>query len=376
MKVCIVSLNIVPYFRKIDGGPFGGAEVQTAILAEAFEAAGADVELVVSDLADDEELPFSAQNAYDSRMGIWGVRFFHPRLTGILDALARSDADVYFQHCAGMVTGLTAWFCKKHGKPFVFFAGSDSDFSFREVVISNPRDKLLYFWGLKNSSAIVAQNDHQAELCRTKFHKNPTVIPSAVALSSSDVENKDGSVVWVGSLRVIKRPALFLELARLLPDKQFVLIGGGIPSSPSHGREITDAATRIPNLTVTGHIDRNELEMYLAKASLLVNTSSFEGFPNAFLEAWTRHTPILSFVDVDGLIENERVGVVCRGLDDMVAQVVRLLDDDAARREMGARARRLIETRFAAPVLARRYLGLFDTLLTAFSGSSPDPDVS
>jgi len=365
MKVCIVSLNIVPYFRKINGGPFGGAEVQTAILAGAFEAAGAEVELVVSDLADGEEIPFPSQNAYGSKEGLWGVRFFHPRLTGILDALERSDADVYFQHCAGMVTGITAWFCKKHGKPFVFFAGSDSDFSYRDVVITNPRDKLLYFWGLKNASAIVAQNDHQAELCRTKFHKEPTVIPSAIALPDSHVYEKDGTIVWVGSLRAIKRPGLFLDLARLLPAKQFVLIGGGIPSCPSHGREITEAARPIPNLTVTGHIDREELEAYLARASLLVNTSSFEGFPNAFLEAWTRYTPILSFVDVDGLIENEKVGVVCRDLNDMVVQVARFLNDDQERLEMGKRARRLIETRFAAPVLARKYLGLFDELMAS-----------
>jgi glycosyltransferase involved in cell wall biosynthesis len=221
---------------------------------------------------------------------------------------------------------------------------------------------MLFFWGLKNAAAIVAQNEHQARLCREKFREDATVIPTAVALSDSSVDDQDGSVVWAGSLRAIKRPELFLELARRLPGVKFVLIGGGIPSSPGFGQSIAEAAAGIANLTVTGHIRREELGAYLDKASLLVNTSSFEGFPNAFLEAWTRYTPILSFVDPDGLIENERTGVVCGDLDDMTERIRRLLADDRERLEMGRRARMLVETRFAAPVLARRYLELFERL--------------
>jgi glycosyltransferase involved in cell wall biosynthesis len=363
MKVCIVSLNIVPYFHKKNGSPFGGAEVQAAILAEAFEAAGVAIDLVVSDLADGDKLPLSSQNAFDSNAGIRGTRFFHPRLTGILKALERADADVYFQHSAGMATGVTAWFCKKHGKIFVYCAASDSDFSFRNVIINNIRDKLLYFWGLKNASAVVAQNERQARLCREKFQKKTKVIPTSVALNDSREEEQDGSVIWVGSMRSVKRPELFLELARRLPDKRFVLIGGGIPSSPSFGQTIIEEAAAYPNVTVTGHVHRNELDEYLRKASLLVNTSAFEGFPNAFMEAWTCHTPILSFVDVDGLLEKEGVGVVCSDLDDMASQMARILENEQDRLEMGRRARRLVETRFAAPILARQYLELFEELL-------------
>lgn len=365
MKICIVSLNIVPYFHKIDSRQFGGAEVQASVLAEAFESAGASVDLVVSDLADDEKLPFPAHNAFSNDQGIPGVRFFHPRLTGILDALKRSDADVYFQHCAGMVTGVTAWFCKKHGRPFVYFVGSDSDFSFRDILITNVRDKLIYFWGLKNASAVVVQNEFQARLYREKYHKQPRVIPSAAALNDSRADEQDGTIVWSGSLRVIKRPELFLDLARRLPEQRFVLIGGGIGSDPAFGQNIVDAAARLPNLTVTGRIPRDEVEVCLRKASLLVNTSTFEGFPNAFLEAWTCRTPIVSFVDVDELIQKEKVGVVCSDLDDMTDQVTRLMQNDRERLEMGERARRLIETRFAAPVLVSDYFDLFDELLSA-----------
>lgn len=365
MKVCIVSLNIVPYFLKIDGSQFGGAEVQAAILAGAFESAGADVTLVVADLADGQKLPFSSLNAFHSGDGIPGIRFFYPRLTGILNALDRADADVYFQHCAGMITGITSWYCKRRGKIFVYFAGSDTDFSFRDVVITNLRDKLIFFWGLRNAAGIAVQNEIQARLCREKFKKEPVIIPTAVELGQSGAEAKNGSVVWVGALRDMKRPELFLELARRLPEVGFVLIGGGVSTQPEFCRTILSEAALVPNVEVTNRVPQGDVEAYLGRAALLVNTSSFEGFPNAFLEAWKCETPILSFVDVDGLLESEGVGIVCRDMDDMVGQAARLLGDENKRLEMGKRARRLIEERYSAPKLARRYLDFFEGLMTA-----------
>jgi glycosyltransferase involved in cell wall biosynthesis len=363
MKVCIVSLNIVPYFHSSSDRQFGGAEVQAAVLARAFSSAGAEVSLVVSDLPEGVELPVPSHNAFYTDHGVPGFRFLHPRMTGILDALERADADVYFQHCAGMVTGVTSWFCRRRGKKFVYFAGSDSDFSFRDVIIENLRDKLLYFWGVKNAAGIVAQNEYQAELCRSRFKREPRVIPTAVETAEVGEGGGDGSIVWVGALRAVKRPELFLELARRMPERRFILIGGGLSTEPGFSRRITEEAGTIPNVTATGRVPQEDVASYLERASLLVNTSSFEGFPNAFLEAWTRGTPALSMVDVDGLIVLHGVGAVCRDLDQMAEAAAGFLDDENERRAAGKRARRLIETRYAAAVTAREHMVYFGELL-------------
>ena len=362
MKVCIISLNVVPYFHNSSGGQFGGAEVQAAVLAKAFSSAGADVSLVVADLEEGRSLPFPSHNAFYVRDGLPVLRFLHPRTTGLLDALDRAGADLYFQHCAGWVTGMTAWFCKRRAKPFVYFAGSDTDFSYREVIIENLRDKLLYFWGVKNAAGIVVQNDNQANLCRARLDREPKVIPTAVELDEAGETGKNGSIVWVGALRAVKRPEMFLELARRMPERHFVLMGGILSTEPSFGKEILVEAERLPNVTATGRIPTSAVAEYLAKAVLLVNTSRFEGFPNAFLEAWARYTPVLSFVDVDGLIAGERVGFVCDDLEDMAVRTASIAEDENTRREMGQRARRLIEARFAAPVAARAHMDHFESL--------------
>lgn len=363
MKVCIVSLNIVPYYHTPSNAQYGGAEVQTAVLADAFAEAGAEVVLVVSGLGDGERLPHPALNAFDPRAGVPGTRFFHPRMTGITDALARADADVYFQKCAGMVTGLVARFAKTHGRPFVYVAGSDSDFSFRDVILGNLRDKVLFFWGLKNATGIVAQNAAQAALCRDRLGREARVIPNAIVPAESNPAAEDGSVVWIGGIRRVKRPDVFLELARRMPERRFVLIGGPIASEPETARDIERRARELPNLVMTGHVSHDEVDRYLERAALLVNTSQVEGFPNTFLEAWQRTTPVVSFVDVDDLIRRERVGVVCDDADAMAREVARLLDDAGARLGMGERARGLVERRYSAPVLAREHLDYFGELL-------------
>lgn len=363
MKICVVSFNIVPYYHPSSNGQYGGAEVQAAVLADAFAAAGAEVCLVTRDLREGVELPYPAENAFDSGDGVPGLRFFRPRLPGALDALERADADLYFQHCAGIETGFTAWHCNRHRRPFVYFAGSDTDFSLREVRLSGVRDRILFFWGLKHASRIVAQNEAQARSCREKLGREAVVIPTAVALTDAVLPQKDGTVVWVGALREVKQPLEFVRLAAAVPDREFIMIGGEVASAPEHAAKVREAAKKVKNLTLTGRIPRDAVDGYLRRAALLVNTSRVEGFPNAFLEAWQHGTPVVSFVDVDGMITREGLGAVCTDAGEMADTVTRLLAAADRRAVMGERARELIEERYGAPVLARRYMELFEGLV-------------
>src|SRR5512147_1291460 len=102
MKVCIVSLNLATYFDPTPRAKYGGAEVQAAFVARALRDQGVDVSLVVADLPSDVPVPYPVENAFRSHDGFPVLRFFHPRMTGINEALERADADVYYQRNAGM----------------------------------------------------------------------------------------------------------------------------------------------------------------------------------------------------------------------------------------------------------------------------------
>lgn len=365
MRVCIVSLNIVPYLNDDRRAQYGGAEVQAAFLADALASKGHDVSMVVTDLAPEMEMPHTAENAYRSGDGVRGVRFFHPRLTGTMHALERASADVYYQRNAGCITGLVALYCRRNRKVFVYGAGSDTDFSFRRVRVAGLRDKTLYYMGLKLANGIVVQNQHQRELCERTVKRPVRVIANGVRPSSRDRALDRDVIVWVGALRRVKRPDLALALAASMPTRRFVIVGGSVGSEPAFAEKMNGMAAELANVEMTGRLPHGEVLRHIRRAAALINTSSVEGFPNAYLEAWNNGVPVVSFNDVDGLIANQGLGAVCSSIEDMRRILEDILGDPARRDAMGEKARHLVAERFSPPVLAGQYEDFFLSLLQA-----------
>ncbi|MEA2084467.1 MAG: hypothetical protein U9O82_09550 [Thermodesulfobacteriota bacterium] len=79
-------------------------------------------------------------------------------------ALASADADLYYQSCAGMMTGIVSWFCKRKGKKFVFRIAHDTDCIQGKQLIRFLRDRKLYEYGLRNADLVATQNDTQVNL--------------------------------------------------------------------------------------------------------------------------------------------------------------------------------------------------------------------
>lgn len=370
MKVCIVSLNMIPYLTDDHRAQYGGAEVQAAFLADALAARGHVVSMVVTDLTPDTAMPHEAENAYRSRDGVRGVRFWHPRLTGTIGALERADADVYYQRNAGSITGLVGLFCRRRRKVFVYGAGSDTDFSFRRVRVAGLRDKTLYYMGLKLATGIVVQNQRQRDLCSQTVTTPIRVIPNGVRPATGAIDEDRGVIAWVGALRRVKRPDLLLELATMMPDRRFLVVGGSVASEPAFAEKMRDVASELSNVEMTGRLPHGEVLERIRDAAVLVNTSSVEGFPNAYLEAWNYGVPVVSFNDVDGMIGEKGLGAVCGGVEEMSRVLAKVLDDPVERRAMGERARALVAERFSPPVLAAQYEEFFAGLLEANSAST------
>lgn len=362
MKICVVSLNIVPYFQSDKRSRFGGAEVQAAFVSEALTYGGHDVSMVVSDLDPDCAMPYPTYNAFDGEDGVRGLRFLHPRMMGVFRALQAADADVYYQRNAGMVTGVTAMFCRRHHRIFVYGGGSPVDYSIRTAHIDGLRDKLIYMYGLKRADGIVVQNDEQLQLAKQAVKAPIRVIPNGVDTKDGPTSGERDVIVWVGAVRRLKRPDWFVQLARRMPNQKFVMIGGSMSTEPSFGQRMMDEARALPNMEVTGWLGREDTMSYVRRARLLVNTSEFEGFPNVYLEAWKFGVPVLSVNDVDGLIADKGLGAIVASQDEMHERLRELVAEPDALVEMGRRGRALVEDRFSPAALARQYDDFFQEL--------------
>jgi glycosyltransferase involved in cell wall biosynthesis len=178
--------------------------------------------------------------------------------------------------------------------------------------------------------------------------ERPRGVPNAV---------KDIDVLWVSNLRTLKRPELALELARQLPGVRFMLAGGPMPGGQTYFDDVRAAAARLPNVTMPGAVRYRDSAALFDRARIFLNTSSIEGFPNTFLQAWIRGVPVVSFFDPDGLVARKNLGRVAVSIDGMREALRGLLDNEVEREQVGQRAREFANREYTTGV-ASRYLEL------------------
>jgi glycosyltransferase involved in cell wall biosynthesis len=363
-RICIVGLDSYGMLSG-EGNPkyIGGEAIQHVLLARAWRDLGHDVSMIVHDEGQGERRVhegITAIAAHSRSGGIRGLRFFHPRASKLLSALMAADAEIYYQSPAGAYTGITGWFCRATGRRFIFRVASDSDCEREHGRIQFWRDRKLYNYGLHRADLVAAQTDYQARMLRENHGLESHVINMMVEMPRGETHvPKDIDVLWVSNLRSLKRPELALELARQLPDVKFTLAGGPMPGGLTYFEDVKAAAARLPNVTMPGAVRYRDTASLFDRAKIFLNTSSIEGFPNTFLQAWIRGVPVVSFFDPDGLVQRMSLGRVAKSLDDMREAIRTLLTSDEDRQMLGRRARDFAMREFTDGVAAR-YLDLLD----------------
>ena len=366
--ICFVAPYTWPVFARDPAIEFiGGAEVQQSILARALACAGYRVSMICLDFGQPQRVLLDGvmvHKTYRPDAGLPVLRFIHPRITSMWQAMRAIDADVYYQRCSAMLTAVVADFCRRYGKRSIFASASDLDFVPGRQPIRYVRDRWLFERGLKRVDAIVVQNAAQQQNCRVHYGRESTLIPSCYELPAGASPGAGEYVLWVASIREqdYKRPELFFELARRLPQRRFVMIGGagGDGRNNSRFERLRNAAAQIPNLEFAGFLPLERVEPYFDRARVLVNTSFQEGMPNTFLQAWARGVPTVAFVDTGARLRGEPLYHVVEKVEEAAAEVERLFADEAHWQRASARCREYFGgTHATAKVLARfeRLLG-------------------
>lgn len=332
MKICFLGLDNLPVLaREYNSHGVGGEPVQHTLLAKALTRAGHSVSMVVYDYGQDDGAKWdniTTYKAYRASSGLPVFRFVHPRWTGVWSALARANADVYYTSCAGMHLGLLALFCRKFNKRLIFRLASDSDCDPDKLLVKYWRDKRLYEYGLQRCDVILAQSEsQQASLFRNYgIHSFVAEMPVDAPDELIPYEYRSIDVLWVSNIRQLKRPDIFLQLAREMPEVRFHMIGGPMSGSQELYDGIIAASSTISNLKFHGRVPYHDIGLMYAQAKVFVNTSDTEGFPNSFLQSWMHGTPVVSFFDPDTTIKRERLGCAVDSLEEMKAAIRSLRD--------------------------------------------------
>ncbi|HEY6868084.1 MAG TPA: glycosyltransferase family 4 protein [Candidatus Eisenbacteria bacterium] len=339
------------------------------MLARGLARRGFEVSAVTCDYGQAADLTIDGVRlirSHPPRGGIPVLRFFHPRLTRALRALAATEAEVYYARGLGVWAGEAYEVARWRRAAFVLGTAHDLDVRRDLPLHRSPRDRVWARRTLRGADAIVAQTEVQRALYREQFGRASELIPNLVEIPAAPVDpGRPGAVLWLATYKRSKRPEWVLELARRLPARRFVMCGMPAvpPDSPAPWDEARAAARACPNLEVRGYVGHDGLGPLFGEAALLLHTSPAEGFPNTMLEAWAHGVPVISVVDPDGAVEREGLGQTAGSLDELERTVERWMADPERRRAAGARARAHVLARHAPDRVLEPFASLLDRMV-------------
>lgn len=363
-KICFHALATYPLLSQTNLGFVGGAELQQVLMGKELAKNDYDISFIVFDhgqepfeIIDGIKIYKTVPKGYP----LSGIKSVYHAFKPAWNALKRADANIYYQRGAGRDTCFVALFCLLKRKKFVYGLASNMDVDDTFTKDAKRYERILYNFGLKRADCVIAQSEYQQELLKKNFNKDSIIIKNSYPierLKKSKIEPP--IVLWVGTIKPKwKQPELFLKLAKTIPDARFQMVGGASTDKQFYDK-IKEEAGKIPNLEFVGFVPYPDVNKYFEHASILVNTSSVEGFSNTFLQAWSAYTPVISLnADPDGIICKYKLGFHSRTFEQMVNDVKTLLMDEKLREEMGMNGREYVEREHDIKKVVEKYAKVF-----------------
>ena len=273
--------------------------------------------------------------------------------------LARLRPDVIYQRVACGYTGIAAAYARASGSRMVWHVASDMDLvppprklSWRTPILQT--EQMLMRFGARHASAIIVQSGSQAQTLKRCYGRSDATRISNFHPMATEQIAKPQHVVrvgWVANMKAVKRPELFVRLARDLAHHrniEFVMVGLPYVVASERARMARQIES-LPNLRYVGEMPNAGVNRFLAESHILVNTSSHEGFSNTFIQAWQRDVVVASLaVNPDGVFDDDRYGVFAGGhYDTLCASIAQLAQNARLRADICARAKHFVRERFS-----------------------------
>lgn len=165
-------------------------------------------------------------------------------------------------------------------------------------------------------------------------------------------------ILFVGSIREVKNPRLFVKLAKEMPEYRFIMIGPGLNAA-----NLIEKYRLLPseNITLMDKMKRNEVLDALAACKVFVVTSKHEGFPQVVLEAMAIGKPVVvsSYMGSKEIAPGNDYGFLYKAdsLDDLVEKTKQAL----IAKNVGKKARERVLRKYDWKILAREIDSLYES---------------
>jgi len=177
--------------------------------------------------------------------------------------------------------------------------------------------------GIKHSSLIVVQNEFQKEETKKIWKRDSIIIPNLQFRVNEYPNKKEKIIIWVGQITKWKRPYLFIQIAKILKEYKFKMIGYG-------NLNLIKGYEKLNNFEYLGKLKNDEVNKELEKSYIILNTSKSEGegLPNVIIQAMMRGVVPICLNDDFGILEKYKVGFKVNNLNEMVEKIKLLMEDE------------------------------------------------
>lgn len=340
MKILFIDFRL-PYILKDADYPSGGYAVEVNNWLNGLSAIGCECGVLVWQGAKsfvNRELSYELIDTYPVDKGIKFLKYAYLYMPSLMRATKEYRPDLIIQGIPDVQTGMMAFIAKRLNIPFCYRVANDIDADDRykgEIPIYS---QFSYRYGLKNSDAILSQNQYQYDQLKKRYPGTPNhIIPNPFVPISSDIQQKSRAerkyVAWLAIFRPQKNLPLLLKIASSLPHIDFQVAGMKPEDVHPETQKALDGLENLDNVHFPGYVKQQDVVDFLSNAVLLLNTSHFEGFSNTFLEAFASGTPLVcsSRVDPGGVIAKNDLGLTCDKDDnftDIIEKIFSLHEND------------------------------------------------
>ncbi|NLE24412.1 MAG: glycosyltransferase family 4 protein [Clostridiaceae bacterium] len=343
MKRLVILYPI--YFEQVHGG----AELQISYIAKAAKVAGFEVFYIyinndtpIENIDQLSLYPLSRKLSLFAKNKGWFLYYFQ-----IMRILKKVTPDIIYTRHTSSWNGYAAQYARKNNARHIHALASDRAplqtlrlinfirfFEIFEILFMN--------YGLKHAYEIIAQNRAQQNSLQTRFRRQGVLINQMTPYQRSGIIKKQDpiQVLWIGNLKRIKRPELFIELSQkigeLAIEYKMIMVGR---IATRYIPLLNNAKENLQNFEFRGELTQLEVYKLLEESHILVNTSEFEGFSNTFVQAWMRKVPVISMSsNPSNILTDYKLGFVTPSMTELVKSVKELILDTELREIMGLNA--------------------------------------
>ena len=215
--------------------------------------------------------------------------------------------------------------------------------------------------GMKMSTAIINQSEHQKKETKRLLNKEGEVLPSYFAIPEEQI-TKENIVLWLANLSPSKQPDLFIKLIKSCRLEDWKVVLGGGTTDKNYESQIKSLVENSP-VSMKGQIKFKDSFKYYKRSRIYVNTSKPEadGLPNAYIQSWLNGTVVISLHhDPNGWMKTHDIGFCAHGnFEALKNKLQELINNSSLLQTMSNNATKFAKETFASQKIIDSYIKKF-----------------